>query len=44
LTTQTVASDGVANVLDGQGGRDWFFVNPLDLNDATPPDERVVNL
>jgi len=43
LTTQTVASDGVANILDGQAGRDWFFANQLDVKDAGT-DERVVNL
>jgi hypothetical protein len=33
LNANTVHSDGLSNSLLGNGGLDWFFSNPLDVND-----------
>jgi len=46
LTTLTVASDGLPNVLDGGAGRDWFFKSPQDLIPPPGPDanETVTDL
>ena len=34
----TVRSDGDADTLNGQGGRDWFFRGPEDTDDSTAED------